>query len=277
MLLSCLLSDVSEPSLKRIKSNPDVESSDVLSSCKAPASSLRAGKVSGMNLPQEYKLARVIEDIQVQTKYPSWNEHTHACKWYGVYCNQEGKVNKIDWKVCRLSGTLHLSHLPSSLLRCEMASNYLKGEIPLEELYDTTPKLYYLDLSGNKFGGAIDLNFVPARMKFFVLGNNVLKGNLHLSLLPLEAEEVFFQDNFFNGNLDLTSLPKNIKYLDLRNNKFSGVIDLSHIPTSLEGLLICGNAMLRGTVEIGTLPEQLRRMSFAYTNIDVIEDEGYAS
>ena len=95
-------------------------------------------KVRGAHLPQEYALARLIQDIE--PPHASWSRSTPACEWKGVSCDKQKRITKLHWysgatKLIsrvemeqRFLGSLRWVWIPESLLFCSVAYNRLSGD-----------------------------------------------------------------------------------------------------------------------------------------------------
>ncbi|KAI3755109.1 hypothetical protein L1987_54903 [Smallanthus sonchifolius] len=79
----------------------------------------------------------------------------YPCKWYGVSCNENGSVNRLNLSSSGLNGTL--DHMPFSLfpnlVYFQLSNNNFYGIIPSEIGY--LSNLVYLDISSNQFTGII--------------------------------------------------------------------------------------------------------------------------
>ena len=137
-----------------ITQSSDTPQANSVRSCTRPS------KVRGVSLPQEYELARLIQNVE--TQHPSWSTATPACQWHRVKCNQEKKVSEISWSHSSLSGELHLSCLPLSTTLFSVADNKLTGSVDLTHLPEV---MHRLNLSRNRFSGHPDLTRLPHKME----------------------------------------------------------------------------------------------------------------
>ena len=151
------------------------------SSSDASSSPSRASKVHHSNLPQEYELEKLVQDMG--NTPPSWNIHNSPGKWNGVICFQSNQVRSLIWLNLALKGTVNLSALPRSLIHVDLSMNQLGGEIQLEEL---PPKLSCLNLSLNRFTGSLNLNLLPQSLRDLDLSRNRFSGHVNLQKIPLK-------------------------------------------------------------------------------------------
>ena len=213
----------------------------------------RAAKISVANLPPEFELAKLFQDVI--NPHPSWTTGTAACTWYGVECIEAKicniKLERRPSSVLPFSGALRFEHLPRSLLELNIQSTDITGKV---QLIDLPPKLHSLVLSGNKFYGSLDLVSLPNLIKWLSLNKNRFSGNICLSGLPAQIRRLLLDNNALTGAPDLTSLPSLIQEVSLHNNMFSGIIDLTQLPPSLRRLTLENNEELNAEVEKSRLP-----------------------
>ncbi|PWA99883.1 leucine-rich repeat receptor-like protein kinase family protein [Artemisia annua] len=80
---------------------------------------------------------------------------TSCPSWFGIACNTDGNINRLNLSSSELKGTLH--QFPFSILgnltHFELSVNSFFGPIPPE--IGLLSKLVYLDLSTNQFSGVI--------------------------------------------------------------------------------------------------------------------------
>ena len=211
---------------------------------------VRPSKVQRVNLPQEYDLARFIEDIE--NPDPSWNTSTPACAWKGVTC--EGiHVWKIIWNRYKLSGSVHWNWIPQSLQQFRVWENMLTGAVNFNAL---PPQLSYLNLIQNFFTDIAHLEHLPVNIEYLYLRSNRFEGNVELCALPPTLLELDLSDNKFSGGIHLNKLPLSLKHLNIASNRFSGTPDLQHLPPLMESLYMENN-QFSGLIHIRYLPERL--------------------
>ena len=226
---------------------------------------VRSGKVSQATLPEEYKLAQLVRDLEMirrdfvwvpQTTYhpvllkqsyvesglpESWSTSTPACEWFGVKCNDNSQIVEICWDGDEnqiLRGIIYFQHLPQTLLRFSGERHAMRGLVSLREL---PLNLEVFDLTINNFQGELDLSSLPQSMKALILGQNAFRGEICLTNLPSHLEKLDLRCNDLSGCPDLTALPASLQILNLGINKFSGIVDLTHMPRCIEQLYLGHN------------------------------------
>ena len=187
----------------------------------------RAGRVSKANLPQEYELAQLVQNIE--NPHPSWNASTPACEWDGVDCDVASEIKSIKWNVYsgksyqELTGSLSFVYLPKTVRIFDVFLTKLSGEVPL--------------------------NTLPFKLESMNLRNNDLSGPLDLTALPPIFNKLVLSGNRFTGEICLDKLPSGLKYLWLDCNQLSGKVCLCNLPSALYLLDLSSNVNLHGEVE----------------------------
>ena len=249
MRLIALSSDVSLPR----SDHPVTSVSTVSQTIPKNTNKVRAGKVSAVNLPQEYHLARLTENAE--NKHASWSTDTPACKWEGIKCNEQGEVEYLFWVRSAFSGILHFDHLPRSLTGLRIYNTKFKGEAALSSL----PKgLVDVFVTWNEFSGPLDLTSLPAFLVRLSLNDNKFTGGVCLTKLPETLQELRLADNSLTGSVDVTALSPVLRKISLQNNAFSGLVDFSRLPPTLEIITLGWNKDLRGTVKRSEISTRLR-------------------
>ncbi|GLT40888.1 hypothetical protein SLA2020_149890 [Shorea laevis] len=131
---------------------------------------------------------------------------TSPCTWFGISCNAQGSVARMNLSVSGISGTLDefpFLSLPD-LIHVNFRNNSLSGVIPPQISY--LSKLVYLDFSTNQFFGTI-----PAE----------------IGLLQ-HLENLYLAENHFNGSFpqEIGQL-KSLRQLDMYTNDLEGPIPAS--------------------------------------------------
>ncbi|KAH7434625.1 hypothetical protein KP509_06G026600 [Ceratopteris richardii] len=176
----------------------------------------------------------------------NWPLNVSICKWQGVVCNANRRVEALHLPAVGLSGRIPdgvLSKL-SELRVLSLRSNKLSGPLPddisnctqLRSLYlqqnsfsgrlpslSALPPLIRLNLAYNKFTDAIPPSYALLhRLGTLYLQNNSLSGALpdFLSLLP-NLVQFSVAGNTFNGSLP-TSLQNKFDATSFQGNNFCG-------------------------------------------------------
>ncbi|KAL7610106.1 hypothetical protein Lser_V15G12138 [Lactuca serriola] len=169
--------------------------------------------------------------------------------WFGVVCNADGSIHRLNLSSSGLKGTLHQFGNLTQLQRLDLSSNRLVGEIPKEfgkmknmlELYlagnhlsgvipvelGFCELLEVLDLSKNRLNGSIPTSIGQwAQIHFLNLSNNKLSDKIPseisnlVHLTELDLSHNFLTKEIPSGVQSLQSLQK----LDLSHNRLSGSI-----------------------------------------------------
>ncbi|XP_059635545.1 MDIS1-interacting receptor like kinase 2-like [Cornus florida] len=156
---------------------------------------------------------------------------TGPCTWFGISCNIDGSVMRLNLTNSSVKGTLYafpFSSLPN-LAYIDLSMNELFGTIPPQ--IGKLSKLIYLDLSINQFSGAI-----PRKVGL---------------LRYIEVLHIF--QNMLNGSIpqEIGQL-KSLYELALCSNNLDG-----SIPASLGGLSNLAILYLYGNELSGSIPSQM--------------------
>jgi Leucine-rich repeat (LRR) protein len=200
-----------------------------------------------------------------------WLSDQSACTWFGVSCNSNAAVTRIDLDSNNLVGTLpaELGYL-TSLETIWLHSNSLIRTIPTE--FGQLQRLETLNLVGNKLEGTLPVQLTTiGTLRNMLLGYNSLTGSLpsELALLRnLEAFDIF--NNKFEG-IVATELAQcsMLHSLDLSQNRFVGTIPTQiGLLSNLKSLVLRGNSLQQSTIpsEFGLLT-QLNELSLATASI----------
>ncbi|KNH06036.1 hypothetical protein XU18_3053, partial [Perkinsela sp. CCAP 1560/4] len=162
------------------------------------------GRVDHESLPQHALMEMVIEGITNKEEIcVDVDEPKDIEEWKGVTI-EDGQVIEIDWNGFKLSGSLHLQWLPSSVRKLVVPWNNLMGTLDLASLPTAMENLF---LGFNAFTGSIGLERLPKRMKYLDVSYNQLSGSLKLDSLPDTLTDFCAIANQFSGSVDLTKLP----------------------------------------------------------------------
>ena len=184
---------------------------DVNYSIRKPA------KVSGVPLPPQYDLLRLLQDVE--NLHPSWNSITPACEWEQVFCTppdeiediadlicpkpsskRSGEISRFYWCNRGLRGTLNWNYLPAKLKRLNVDKNQLTGDVPFDVLPAT---LKVIHLSNNRFSGTPSFRHLPALEEVYLNENNFV-GWVKFEFLALSVRNLFVGNNpLLQGSLDV--------------------------------------------------------------------------
>ena len=139
---------------------------------------------------------------------PSWINKTgwvnnatncNVCTWFGVQCNNEGRVTALNLGLNNLTGSIPSSITQlSKLTRLNLYSNEFAGSLPA--FLDGLPLLEYLDLGDNNFVGSLPSSYGNiANLRTLYLDNNLLTGILPVSLVNTPLSTLWLNYNNFSG------------------------------------------------------------------------------
>jgi len=174
---------------------------------------------------------------------PTWTADKPVCSWMGVTCDASGRVTSFIWPgynngaLQQCSGSFKASDLPEGIRT--------------------------VDLSNNRFTGAVDFTGLPANVLTLRLNNNTFTGNLtDFTKLPGGVQYLYLGGNSLSGVPDLTALPGGMQELWLNNNKFTGVPNLTKLPLYIPVVdisynLFCGGSTPTdvGCIQLGLDPK----------------------
>jgi hypothetical protein len=140
--------------------------------------------------------------------FPWLTGDERECRWHGIRCTDDGRVNKIliGNQVPlgnNLVGTLpiELVHL-SNLLSLVLIEGKIKGTIPSE--YGKLSELSTFFVQDNYLTGTIPDEFLrgATSMDMFAVGKNLLSGTIPTSLFSMTVlRDLQLQGNLFNGTI----------------------------------------------------------------------------
>ncbi|KAI8015071.1 MDIS1-interacting receptor like kinase 2 [Camellia lanceoleosa] len=149
------------------------------------------------------------------------------CSWFGVTCNFDGSVNRLNLTNSSLNGTLDnftFSSFPN-LAYIDLSMNNLFGVIP--PLIGSLSKLIYLDLSINQFSGNIPPEIgLLTNLDTLHLVKNQLNGSIPQEIGHLKSlTDLALYANSLSGPIpaSLGNL-RNLAHLYLYENDLSGPI-----------------------------------------------------
>ncbi len=123
-----------------------------------------------------------------------------VCNWYGVECNNNGRVNAIILS----SNNLNATALPGGLINIpfiqdlRLYNNNIGGSIP--SFLSSMTYLRTLDLGNNNLSGAIPNTLASVNnLKNLYLDGNNLTGNLPVNLSNLDLSLIYVNNNNLSG------------------------------------------------------------------------------
>ncbi|CAL5332812.1 unnamed protein product [Camellia sinensis] len=192
---------------------------------------------------------------------PRDNGSTNAspCNWFGVSCNLDGSVIRLNLTSSSVNGTLDnfsFSLFPN-LAYIELSNNKFFGVIP--PLIGSLTKLIYLDLSTNQFSGIIPLEIgLLTNLETLHLFHNQLNGSIPQEIGQLKSLiELALYTNSLSGPIptSLTNL-RNLTHLYLYQNDLSG-----SIPPEMGNLVSLVELYMDGNNLTGSIPSTLGNLN----------------
>ena len=156
----------------------------------------------------------------------NWGDTCDVCTWYGIQCNEEGRVVNLFLPQNNLKGTLPLGIGSLTYLEALVIDgNDLTGDFPSS--IGSLPSIEYILANNNQFSGNIpeELGNLE-QLKWLLLGNNNLEGELPTSLGNLiNIDQLILGNNKLHGSIPQElALLENINSLHLNDNQLSGCI-----------------------------------------------------
>ncbi|XP_023771683.2 probable leucine-rich repeat receptor-like protein kinase At1g35710 [Lactuca sativa] len=179
--------------------------------------------------------------------------------WFGVVCNADGSIQKLNLTSSGLRGTLQeiSFFLLQNLTRFDLRVNSFFGPIPPQ--IRLLSKLIYLDFSQNQFSGEIPPEIGSmVSLEFLYLYSNNLSSSIPSSLGALTSLNVLslYQNQLSGSIRSSIGNMSNLYRLNLAHNKLSGPIpiDLGKLK-SLTRLLVSNNTLS------GSIPSSIANLS----------------
>eukprot|EP00934_Nitzschia_sp_Nitz4_P000788 Nitzschia sp. Nitz4//scaffold24_size164493//155438//157172//NITZ4_002354-RA/size164493-processed-gene-0.214-mRNA-1//1//CDS//3329544192//788//frame0 len=243
-----------------------------------------ASTTAFLECPEYYERFNVSEPEEPETRWLSW---ANECSWYGVHCNDEGKVVQLVVPNNGLQGPLLPElHLLTDLTTLNLGGNDLTGTLPewnnwrdLEHLFlDNTQlsgelpetwKLWHglesLDLSNNpSLSGALGLPGQWTGLRTVLLDNSGLDLTLRSNIADMTQLQVLRmrQTPIIGGLPTSIGSLTTLQILDLSFSDLTGLVpvELGSL-TELAGVLITRifavQLELEGNSLSGSLPDEL--------------------
>jgi len=146
----------------------------------------------------------------------------NVCTWYGISCNEIGRVNVINLPSNNLSGSIPASLSNITYLNAlKLYNNTLSGNIPA--FFNTFGFLNTLDLGKNNFTGSIPSSLGSvATLKNIYLDFNQLNGSLPVSLANINLSLLYVNNNNLSG-----CFPSGYHIFCQKSTNFSGNANLA--------------------------------------------------
>mmetsp|Transcript_1483 Transcript_1483/g.2056 ORF Transcript_1483/g.2056 Transcript_1483/m.2056 type:complete len:347 (-) Transcript_1483:111-1151(-) len=149
----------------------------------------------------------------------------HECSWYGVHCNFNKKVERIDLGFLKLDGLIPRElALLTGLHDLDLHANDLQGVVPTKML-ESLPNLKALRLHMNGFFGALPQEVENLeKLQDLILFGNYLSGAIPTVIANLNKLEVLdlYANNFAGRIPTHLGKLKKLTYLDLHDNDLTG-------------------------------------------------------
>ncbi|KAI3755148.1 hypothetical protein L1987_54943 [Smallanthus sonchifolius] len=190
---------------------------------------------------------------------PSWtydlNQTVSPCNWFGISCNENGSINKLNLSSAGLNGTLyHLSFSSFPNLVCfDLSLNNFSGIIPSE--IGHLSNVVYLDLSANQFTGTIPEQIGELRnLANLHLFQNQLNGSIPQCICQMSfLSGIALSENNLYGSIPTCfGRLSYLRYIYLNRNNISGSLphELGNL-YHLEKLYVNSNSLT------GSIPSTL--------------------
>ncbi|VAH57532.1 brassinosteroid LRR receptor kinase BRL2-like [Triticum dicoccoides] len=182
------------------------------------------------------------------------------CRWYGVTCDGEGRVERLDLAGCGLSGRASFAALASidTLRHLNLSGNAQLRADAAGDIHVLPRALRTLDLSDGGLAGSLpadmQLAYYYPNLTDVRLARNNLTGALPLNLMsPPSTIQVFdVAGNNMSGDVSGASFPDTLVLLDLSANRFTGTI-----PPSFSGCAGLKTLNVSYNALAGAIPESI--------------------
>jgi Leucine Rich Repeat len=162
------------------------------------------------------------------TRSDGWNQNPHPCTWYGIGCNERGRVAEISLPGNNLIGPFNpdLQYLAGELTHLDVSDN----KVGLFKFNLTSlPNLQHFNFSKNVNGGlTIEdvMHYNLTRLEVLDLSSCLLGGPISPDIERLSLlRQLHLQDNSLTGSIpsEMATL-SSLTSLRLEDNKLSGSI-----------------------------------------------------
>ncbi len=183
------------------------------------------------------------------------NETVHHCKWYGISCDNEGRITSIELRDNNLAGQfpVYTRNYTYPNNGPALESEWILTRYGLANLF----KLETIDLAGNKLTGTFDIRplYNLASLTHFDISENQLSGEIDALVAPSISHSDFSSNNFnsmrrfdkYKGSY------QTLRHCDVSNNaiKIKASDRLVNIPPNIERFFAQNNQIY------GSLSESL--------------------
>nr|ABR18304.1 unknown [Picea sitchensis] len=145
---------------------------------------------------------RTMEILRDQLQGSKWNATDQDfCKWYGVYCNSNRMVERLELSHLGLTGNFSVLIALKALTWLDLSLNSFSGRIP--SFLGQMQVLQCLDLSANHFSGTIPSEIGNMRSLFYLnLSSNALTGRIPPELSSIKGLKILnLNTNGLNGGI----------------------------------------------------------------------------
>jgi len=151
----------------------------------------------------------------------------NECNWFGITCNANNEITRINMKENGLTGSSVPKELASlsSLEVLHLSKNDLSSTIPSE--FGLLTNLKYLYLNNNNFIGTIPTSLGNIHsLTLFAVGNDKMNGTIPGELFHPTLKYLDMDDNDFHGTLpsEMFTSSINLMNIDMGGNRFEGTI-----------------------------------------------------
>ncbi len=185
-----------------------------------------------------------------------WAKDCDICNWYGITCNDDNRVIKIDLSANGLAQKISLGFddLPF-LEEIDLSNNELNGALPNLDLMDS---LKSINLSNNSFYSTLPISWTEKpKLEFIDLHNNILTGAIpHEYGSIATLKHIDLSNNNLFGTIPFNAQANpNLEYINLFRNSFTG-----NLPPDIGDMMTLEYLNLSTNLFEGCIPESYRQL-----------------